>query len=626
MKFCGNCGNRLEDNAVFCPECGAKAPAGPGQQAPAQPSVPEVTEFQPHMKPDWQQAPAQPQQPQWQQAPAQPQQPQWQQTPSQSQWGGAPVPPPVKMQAPGKEGRFCKECGTRLAPDAIFCPECGSDIREDAGSGAGAVPPVSTPPGGAYYGASGGEKPKKKKLGIVIGVLAVIAVIAALAIFVPKLLVSPKARFLKANVDVFNEAIQPLQDMQDSVSKGISSDITIKGSSSMIPKDAQKIVDDSALVMKMDTTGEALLLNYVLQVSGTNLLSLNVGYEGETASISMPEVTDKCYTMNVPKLLKKNGMDMSITSEDIKKLQGSKEFNDKEMKRYGALLAGAISKESLKVEKKEVRLEHLGARGKYKVYTWHPSPDELKQLMKDIASEIKNDDDLKKRLDEMFEVPGFAQSARVKSASELINQMADACKEAAKEAGQLDEDDIPEWVVAVQGDKTRMISIVADGDPVFTYERADNKDSFEEGVYVLDGRDDLEIYHCKTDKSGKKDGFIGDEDKAVVEFEISDKKDSVFGFHYGTYNVISGKDTVAEITVEGDGKDSQYSVKLPDGLLDLDVSVSSKSTAAKPEGKKTDITDYTDEQLAELGEELGNEIMKNENLMEFFESLQNINF
>ena len=98
----------------------------------------------------------------------------------------------------------------------------------------------------------------------------------------------------------------------------------------MIPKDAQKIVDDSALVTKMDTTGEALLLNYVLQVSGTNLLSLNVGYEGETASISMPEVTDKCYTMNVPKLLKKNGMDMSITSEDVKKLQGSKEFNDKE--------------------------------------------------------------------------------------------------------------------------------------------------------------------------------------------------------------------------------------------------------------------------------------------------------
>ena len=246
--------------------------------------------------------------------------------------------------------------------------------------------------------------------------------------------------------------------------------------------------------------------------------------------------------------------------------------------------------------------------------------------MKDIASEIKNDDDLKKRLDEMFEVPGFAQSARVKSSSELINQMADACKEAAKEAGQLDEDEIPEWIVAVQGDKTRMISIVADGDPVFTYERADNKDSFEEGVYVLDGRDDLEIYHCKTDKSGKKDGLIGDEDKAVVEFEVSDKKDSVFGFRYGTYNVISRKETVAEITVEGDGKDSQYSVKLPDGLLDLDVSVSSKSTAAKPEGKKTDITDYTDEQLAELGEELGNEIMKNENLMEFFESLQNINF
>ena len=613
MKFCGNCGNRLEDNAAFCPVCGAKAPEASGQQAPSQPFVPEVTEFQPHLKPGWQESPPQPQQ----------------QMPPQSQWGGAAVPPPVKMQAPGKDGRFCKECGTRLAPDAIFCPECGADIKEGAGAGTGAgpVPPVSVPPAGGYYGTPGGEKPKKKKLGIIAAVLAVIAVIVVLAIFVvPKVLVPPKARFLKANADVLNEMIKPLQEAQDNAAKGVSTDITIKGSSSMLPKDAQKIVDDSALVLKLDTTGEALLVNYVLQVSGTNLLSLNVGYEGENASVSMPELTDKCYTMNLPKLMKKNGVDMSITSQDIKKLQGSREFDEKEMKRYGALLAGAISKESLKVEKKEVHLEHLGTRGKYKVYTWHPSPDELKQLMKDIAAEIKNDDDLRKRLDEMFEVPSFAESVGVKSAKELINQMSDACKNAAKEAGQLDEDDIPEWIVAVEGNKTRMISIVADGDPVFTYERTDSKGVTEEGVYVIDGRDEMEIYHCKTEKDGKKTGFIGEEDEAVMEFEIQDKKDSVLLVPYGTYTIIAGKETIADITVEGDGKNSLYSVKLPDGLLDLEMSVSSKGTAAKPEGKKVDITDYDDSKLMELGEELGDEITKNENLMEFFESVQKIDF
>ena len=614
MKFCGNCGNRLEDNAAFCPVCGAKAPEASGQQqAPSQPFVPEVTEFQPHLKPGWQESPPQPQQ----------------QMPPQSQWGGAAVPPPVKMQAPGKDGRFCKECGTRLAPDAIFCPECGADIKEGAGAGTGAgpVPPVSVPPAGGYYGTPGGEKPKKKKLGIIAAVLAVIAVIVVLAIFVvPKVLVPPKARFLKANADVLNEMIKPLQEAQDNAAKGVSTDITIKGSSSMLPKDAQKIVDDSALVLKLDTTGEALLVNYVLQVSGTNLLSLNVGYEGENASVSMPELTDKCYTMNLPKLMKKNGVDMSITSQDIKKLQGSREFDEKEMKRYGALLAGAISKESLKVGKKEVHLEHLGTRGKYKVYTWHPSPDELKQLMKDIAAEIKNDDDLRKRLDEMFEVPSFAESVGVKSAKELINQMSDACKDAAKEAGQLDEDDIPEWIVAVEGNKTRMISIVADGDPVFTYERTDSKGVTEEGVYVIDGRDEMEIYHCKTEKDGKKTGFIGEEDEAVMEFEIQDKKDSVLLVPYGTYTIIAGKETIADITVEGDGKNSLYSVKLPDGLLDLEMSVSSKGTAAKPEGKKVDITDYDDSKLMELGEELGDEITKNENLMEFFESVQKIDF
>ena len=47
MKFCGNCGQQIDDNAAFCPSCGAGvgapapvAPQAPVYQAPVQPEQP----------------------------------------------------------------------------------------------------------------------------------------------------------------------------------------------------------------------------------------------------------------------------------------------------------------------------------------------------------------------------------------------------------------------------------------------------------------------------------------------------------------------------------------------------------------------------------------------------------
>ena len=620
MKFCGNCGNRLEDNAVFCPECGAKAPAGPAQAAPSQQApMPEVTEFQPHMKPDWQQAPVQPQEPQWQQAPAQ----QWDQQSGQPpQFGVAAVPPPVKIQAPGQEARFCQECGTRLAPDAIFCPECGAGISD----GGGAVPPAGAAPGGAYYGEPQGKKPKKKIVGVIAALIAVIAVVAALAMVVPKLLVPDKVRFLQANAALAEKVVRPVETAQEKAIQGISTDITISGSSSQLPKDVQKILDDSALVMKIDTTGNAMLLNYVLQVSGTNLLSANFMYEGENASLSMPEITDKCYTMNVPKFLKNNGVDMELSAEDIKKLSGSKEFNDREMKRYGTILANAINKNNLKVEKKEMSFSHLSGRGKYKVYTWHPAPEDLEQLLKDIADELKNDEDLKQRLDEIIEAGHLTGRVGFKDADDAIKQMAKECKDAAKQAGDLDEDVIPEWVVAVQGNETRIISIISDGDPVFTYENSGKKGVGEECICVADGRDEFEIFRCKTEKDGKKSGFLGVEDQFLIDFEMANGKETILGLPVGSYTVSGAKETYAEIQVNSDGKTTVYAVSVLDGMADVSLVASEKGSAVKPEGKTVDITDYDDKELTALGEELGEEIAGNENLVEFFQSLGEIDF
>ena len=516
--------------------------------------------------------------------------------------------------------KFCGNCGTRLDDHARFCPECGADLT---GMGREMEQRDEFVQEDAFYETPAEERPgrKKKSGGIIAAVLAVLAAAAVLAIFLPKLLVPDNVRFLRANAAVLEEAVKPLEAAQEKAAEGISTDITIRGSSAQLPKDVQKILDDSALVLKIDTTGNALLMNTVLNVSGTDLFGANFSYEGETAALSMPELTNKCYTMNVPKFLKNNGVDMDLSSEDIKKLSDTKEFKEKEVKRYGTLLASAINKNNLKVEKKEIQFGKLNGGGTYKVYTWHPSPEELEKLCSDIADEIERDSDLKQRIEEMIRIGYFMEETGMKDADEVIMQMSKACRDAAEKAGKLDADDIPEWITAVDGDETRMIRIVADGKAVLTYENSGNNGAGEESVFVTDDSEDYELYRCSTEKSGKKRGFLGVEDELTVEFEMVNGENTILGLPVGRYTISAGRQTYAEIEVNSDGKITNYALSVLGGVADVNFTASGKGTAIKPEGKTVDITDYDEKELTELVVELGEEIAGNENLVELFQSL-----
>lgn len=93
--FCTNCGNQLSDDALFCPNCGARVAAASGPQVPPeqQPAAPQPATPQPL----WQQEP-QPQQPQqtWQQ-------PQQAAPAYQEPYYGAAVPVAAKKRS-GKKG------------------------------------------------------------------------------------------------------------------------------------------------------------------------------------------------------------------------------------------------------------------------------------------------------------------------------------------------------------------------------------------------------------------------------------------------------------------------------------------------------------------------------------------
>src|SRR5581483_7640752 len=83
--ICENCGSVVANDAVFCPECGRSTKAGvsPPTDAPPNLAAPVAA------------------------------------TPADSTW----TAPSVDTK------RFCENCGSLVAADAVFCPECGRSIE-----------------------------------------------------------------------------------------------------------------------------------------------------------------------------------------------------------------------------------------------------------------------------------------------------------------------------------------------------------------------------------------------------------------------------------------------------------------------------------------------------------------
>src|SRR5581483_6443752 len=84
-RICENCGSVVATDAVFCPECGRSTKAGvsPPTDAPPNLAAPVAA------------------------------------TPADSTW----TAPSVDTK------RFCENCGSLVAADAVFCPECGRSIE-----------------------------------------------------------------------------------------------------------------------------------------------------------------------------------------------------------------------------------------------------------------------------------------------------------------------------------------------------------------------------------------------------------------------------------------------------------------------------------------------------------------
>lgn len=109
MIYCGNCGSGLQDDALFCPECGTKTENIAASSSPIKSSVPETQIVQESVP-------------------------------------VVPVTVAPVVEAPPPPKQYCRNCGKEVAAGAYacigcglppmkafnFCPSCGSNCHQDA--------------------------------------------------------------------------------------------------------------------------------------------------------------------------------------------------------------------------------------------------------------------------------------------------------------------------------------------------------------------------------------------------------------------------------------------------------------------------------------------------------------
>ncbi|MBQ4417322.1 MAG: hypothetical protein II868_06470, partial [Butyrivibrio sp.] len=182
------------------------------------------------------------------------------------------------------------------------------------------------------------------------------------------------------------------------------------------------------------------------------------------------------------------------------------------------------------------------------------------------------------------------------------------------------------WTVALDKKNQIALIMIQDDYNEIVYERAvDGKAGTEAFYAVFDGVEELMVYNDYTISGSKRTGEVSFDVQGSVfalEYDIDLSKKSVFGIPYGTYftdlgDIAPGLE--AELSVTGGKSGSADHVFTVSGLEDLTddmissaditVNATSKSSAKEPSGTKEDISDYDEEELMELLDTLGYDII-----------------
>lgn len=520
---------------------------------------------------------------------------------------------------------FCNNCGKPMsaAPAEVFCPTCGEKIS----GGGGFCPNCGTTlnaPKKAPQKTKNTASKKKLPLGLIAAAAAVVALIILVVAVVPSLFSSPASSFVSTQADFVADRLAAVEGVAEQVKQGFSSDLTI--SASVDNDEIQEYLDGTSLVVKIDAGKDALLTGVEAIFMGSPVLSGIVTVDKDQIGVSVPELDDTYYVMDLPSIFELAEIDLD--EEALKSLEGVElPIADAEdlLNKYIKILSGAITKDSLTVEKNQtVKYEELsGKTEKCTVYTFEPKAEDVEEALLQLAEELEKDKKLRKFFEDLFANETIANYLEeyafdddpMDAIEEALDMIVEGLEDNAADMGEAIEDLGFVWTMAVKGKNIIQIKIeIPDYEEVYAYEFKSDDGKVEEIVFAS-SYDDPDFFVSNKYKIDGKvyDGkitFFDGWDEYQISYEIESDKTSPLGLPYGEYKfdiedmtleleVVAAKTGVDHIiTVKGE--DLYYET---DGMLnevEVTINATDKSSVKKPSGTKEDISDYDEDELYEL--------------------------
>ena len=491
--------------------------------------------------------------------------------------------------------------------------------------------PQSRPEEGYHYTV---EEPKKKGINLLlIGLLAIIGIfLIAFFAFGANTLFrgggGAKKQFVNLQKQLFLEKSEGLRKLGFfDIDRDFSTDLTITASvdGSAAADEINQQLEDSSVVMKLDTSEKRTLFDLRLNYMGSDILKLFTSYDSEKGKVGfyLPDADENYYVADL-KTLYQNMTDEEIELPDEKNVKENRKEALKIYNRYFDLVTSMINKKNLKLSREEVSLERLGEHFKGKVYTFRPDAEEMRTMLRELADKMEDDEELSDFLKKMNRenMLGFTgQKKSDKDIERMIRDGADELREKADEySKELESEDLS-WVVATEKGKVRLIRIESKSGSL-SYERGKDGDGkITECLSRSDASGSVVLENSYRVKGKNYEGKIslegpGVPPRAALVYDFDSGKHSVF-LPYGDYELRGMDNLDLNLRVEeGENGSSLHTFSL-DGLESLSLPLSGaelriqstdKSTAELPKKEETDISGYSKEELGQLAEQIAGKL------------------
>lgn len=489
--------------------------------------------------------------------------------------------------------------------------------RETAESAAGdRTSGAETAEGAAEEGSAG----KKKKIGsaalIALAVLGLAIGFGART--VSRNLGSPGGRFLAKQFRALSKEAEVLNGAEQVFENGFSSDflLTAKLSESrMIALSRSGILSESGMRILRDGIRarfylgkkfEKAVLNLEFASGENPVLNADCFIDPDRLGFKIPQQSEKVYVTRYPEVLKEMGSDARISTSLFAELRFPKELGRASAKRYGKLLADAITRNNLEVEKRSYRSHVLKPELKhsldkdYTVYSWEPQAAELERLFRNIADAMEKDSELAAWFDRRQEIgEQFAQAMGVSQGQGAkFSDLADTLRDNAETYAENLEERKFAWKLVTEGKEVRAILLQLDGGDttLLCYERDTDKDKLYRGLslpgFVLTEKRDREKSGYYGTVAGRVYWDYDTKEFTLKYNNLDFKKGSVLGLPCGKYRLnVNDGGSAAELKLEvrDEGGFSYYELKNDYGSFTLKASKSGSATL--PEGEEVNIDD-----------------------------------